>query len=171
MFEKIPDLIDPVQCAEHNRRFKGAVKQSDLKRLYNQLIRSDGLVEVDLVFRRHPKIKSPMFTLKVGTLLCLECQRSLEPFMYEVDTQTSGVFVQSLALAEDLSEDIEVYELPDGKISTYELIEDEILLAIPMVPKQDQESIAWQPDLGSEELETLHEEKPNPFAMLQQLRT
>ncbi|UQB42776.1 DUF177 domain-containing protein [Thiomicrospira microaerophila] len=171
MFEKIPDLIDPVQCAEHNRRFKGAVKQSDLKRLHNQLVRSDGLIEVDIVFRRHPKLKSPMFILKVWTLLCLECQRSLEPFMYEVGTETSGVFVQSLALAEDLSEDVEVYELPDGKISTYELIEEEVLLAIPMVPKQDEESIAWRPGLASEEPEALQEEKPNPFAMLQQLRT
>jgi uncharacterized protein len=172
MFEKIPEFIDPVHSAEHNKRFIATVKQSDLKRLKQQLVKADGLVEVDLEFKRHPKLKSPTFTLKVKTALCLECQRTLEPFMLPVDTAISGVFVSSLALAEDLSEDIEVYELPDDKVSTYELIEEELLLSLPMVPRQDGEILSWQAQTAlPEELDEVDDVKPNPFAQLQQLRT
>ncbi|WFE67984.1 YceD family protein [Thiomicrospira sp. R3] len=171
MFEKIPDLIDPVQCAEHNRRFNAAVKQSDLKRLRQQLVSSDEMIVVDLAFKRHPKLKAPMFTLQVKTRLCLECQRSLQPFWYEVDSEISGVYLPSLALAEGLDEEVEVYALPEGKISTYELIEEEVLLAIPMVPRQDKEILTWQADSLGDESEAVHEDKPNPFAMLQKLRT
>jgi uncharacterized protein len=170
MFEKIPELIDPVQCAEHNKRFQATVKQSDLKRLRQQLVSAEELVAVDLAFRRHPKLKTPMFVLSVKTELSLECQRTLEPFSYSVASTITGVYVSSMALADDLSEDIEVYALPEGKISTYELIEEELLLAIPMIPRQDDDFLTWQSEAFIPEPEQA-EEKPNPFAKLQQLRT
>ncbi|WP_044407771.1 YceD family protein [Thiomicrospira microaerophila] len=171
MFEKIPELIDPVHCAEHNRRFRGRVKQSDLKRLRKQLVSAEEWVEVDLVFRRHPKLKTPLFELSVKTPLCLECQRTLAPFVYPVDSTVTGVYLSSLALSDDLDDGVEFYELPEGNISTYELVEDELLLAIPMIPRKDEEFLTWQAgELAPSSVEDAVE-KPNPFAKLQQLRT
>lgn len=171
MLNKIPEFIDPVHSADHNKRFNATVKQSDLMRLKQQLVKADGLVEVDLEFRRHPKLKSPTFTLKVKTELCLECQRTLAPFMLAVDSEMQGVFVSSLALADDLIEDIEVYELPDGNISTYDLIEEELLLSLPMIPKGKGEILKWQTEALPEDTDEVESGKPNPFAQLQQIRT
>lgn len=168
MFEKLPDLIDPVHCAEHNMRFQARVNQSAMKRLLDQVRQPNGEVEVDIVFSRHPQLKTPQFELSVKTDLVLECQRTLEAFVYPVDRQTQGVYVSVMSMAEDLDEDIEVYEMPEGKVSLLELVEDEVLLAIPMVPRQEGEMLSWQ-DEAFEEVE-LSPADDNPFAKLQDLK-
>lgn len=168
MFEKLPDLIDPIHCAKHNMHFKSAVNQSAMKRLVDQLVTSDNLVEVELSFYQHPGLKSPAFELKLKTKLRLECQVSLENFDYPVETCTRGVFVASLLLAEDLTEDIEVYELGEENISLLELLEDEVLLAVPMVPRKSGVDFSWQADPIETDLKA-ENKQTSQFAQLAEL--
>lgn len=168
MFKKLPDLIDPVHCAEHNMRFQARVNQSAMKRLCEQVEQPDGDVEVDIVFSRHPRLKTPQFEISLKTQLVLECQRTLQPFEYSVDRHTRGVYVSVKSMAEDLGDDIEVYEMPEGKVSLLELVEDEVLLAIPMIPRQDGEFLTWQDEEFEEaDLAPLDD---NPFAKLKDLK-
>lgn len=171
MFAKLPDLIDPVHCAEHNRRFQASVNQSEMKRLSEQLVSADKDVTVELAFKRHPKLKTPMFELSVKTQLELECQRTLDPYLLAVDSHVQGVFVSSMSMAEGLDENIEIYELPEGMISSLELVEDELLLAVPMVPRQQGDYLSWQDEPESMESDPEDEIKENPFAKLQQLKS
>jgi uncharacterized protein len=170
MFEKLPDLVDPVHCAEHNMRFKASVNQSALSRLEGLVLSTKGEVQVDIRFGMHRGLKSPEFDLTVETELELECQTSLQAYKLPVKSHVRGVFVSSLALAEDLQEDIEVYELPAGKLSLLELVEDEVLLAIPMVPRIEEADINWQDEPLEEVIPQEQEAKPSPFAELEKLK-
>ena len=67
MFEKLPDLVDPVHCAEHNMRFKASVNQSALSRLQGLVLSTKGEVQIDIRFSIHRGLKSPEFDLSVET--------------------------------------------------------------------------------------------------------
>lgn len=167
MFEKLPDWIDPVHCAEHNMRFKSHVKPQAMKRLAQQVKQLKGDVEVEVSFSYHAELKTPQLHLRVKTELVLECQRSLEDFVHVVDAETHVVFLESMALQDEMEEtDYEVLELPQGKISLLELVEDEVLLNIPMIPKKADETLEWQDThLPQDEVE-----KENPFEQLAKLK-
>lgn len=168
MFDKLPDWIDPVHCAEHNMRFQARVNQRDMPRLMEQVCAENDDVQVTVAFKRHPKLKTPQIDLSVKAALVLECQRTLEPYIYPVESRMQGVFLSSMAMAEDVDEGLEIFELPEGKISLLDYIEDELLLAIPMVPRQESVPITWQDEpLSKSEVVVV---KENPFAKLKQMK-
>ncbi|MGC9386595.1 MAG: YceD family protein [Hydrogenovibrio sp.] len=172
MLNKLPDLIDPVHSSQHHKHFVARVKQAAFPRLKQQLVQADKDVDVDVRFFRHPQHKMHAFEMRVETVMVLECQRSLQPFEFSVSSKIVGVFVESMSLAEDLPSDVEVYELSEDKISLMTLVEDELLLLVPLSPINEasemhslnaSNSDAWP---EAETLpETLHSQE-TPFAVL-----
>lgn len=171
MLKKLPDLIDPISAVSHDKHFIGSVNQADLKRLMSVVLKEHS-VEVDLKFYFNKAAKLPAATLKLKTLLALECQRSLEPFDFVVDSEVDVVFLETMALADDVPSDIEIFELDGEKISLYQWVEEELLLVMPMVPmKQDSQMPQFENDFsekGEENAETVT--KQNPFAALKVLK-
>lgn len=171
MFDNLPDLIDPVYCAQHNKRYTARVNQADFSRLKQQLFADDLDVDVSVHFYYHRQFKMVAFDLQIQSQFQLMCQRSLSPFKLDVSSAFTGVFVESMALAKDLPAEVEVYELEPGKISLIALIEDELLLQIPLVPINDNSTMDYQnpeEDILSEQAHEVR--KPNPFAALQGLK-
>lgn len=173
MFDKLPDLIDPVYSAQHHKRFASRVNQSRFKRLSEALVEANNDMEVDAMFYRHPRLGLPALDLRVSTQLKLQCQRSLKTFEYPVKFSLTGVFVETLALADDVPSEIEVYELAEEKISLVDLIEEEILLNIPMVPVDSTSKMSYENEGELVEEMSENEEpekKTNPFAVLKELQ-
>lgn len=172
MFDNLPDLIDPVYCAQHNKHYTARVNQADFPRLRGQLLADDLDVEVSVRFYYHRRFKMHAFDLQIKTQLQLECQRSLRPFRLDVDSSVTGVFVESMALAEDLPPEVEVYELAAEKISLIQLIEDELLLQLPLAPVDDNSTMDYENpvDETPSEQEAELTQKSNPFAVLQGLK-
>ena len=99
----------------------------------------------------------------------LTCQRCLRPVHEHLQLERSILFVRSEDEAESLDPDSEddVLALP-RHLNAKELIEDELLLALPLVPRHD---VCPKPlTAPTQELEEPLEEKPNPFAALQALK-
>jgi uncharacterized protein len=99
----------------------------------------------------------------------------LEPFDFEVSSRIKGVFTESLALVEDLPSEIEVYEIEEEKISLHSLVEDEVLLSLPMAPVNEASRLTWRdeplPDGQHEEAAVEKADaSDNPFAALQALK-
>lgn len=179
MSNKLPELIDPIYSVNHNKRFVGRVNQSRLKRLVEVVNDSDREVDVQLEFFYDKALKFPAFTMKIETSLNLQCQRSLKAFDLPVATEIKGVFTETLALTQDLPTDVEVYELDsEEKISLFELIEEELLLCVPLAPMSGDSSApdfdggSLQADDGNQQglVEEDEAQKPNPFAVLQGLK-
>ncbi len=176
MLNKLPEWIDPLNSVNHNKRFTSRVNQARFKRLAEVVESTDADVEIQLDFFYDKVLKFPAFVLKIETSLSLQCQRSLTTFELPVSSEVKGVLTESMALAEDLPTDVEVYELESDKISPYEWIEEELLLCVPLAPINEQSSVPDFEDsidvVEPSEAESLDEsdDRPNPFAALQGLK-
>ena len=65
----------------------------------------------------------------------LKCQRCLEPFRYELEESVNVVVADSDSLPATVPTGYEPFELEEGRLQPTELIEDELIVAIPLVPK------------------------------------
>ncbi|NPA71785.1 MAG: hypothetical protein GXO35_03030 [Gammaproteobacteria bacterium] len=177
MFDKLPEYIDPINSVNHDKQFVGRVNQSRLKRLAEVTARAENDVQVELNFFYDRGLRFPSFIMKLETVLDLQCQRSLEMFQYPVKTELQGIFTETLALTKDLPADIEVFLLneDEGKVFSYDWVEEELLLSVPLAPTDEASSLDYVNDTDNVSADdegnlSASSGKPNPFAMLQKLK-
>ena len=105
--------------------------------------------------------------LRAWTRLSLVCQRCLGPVDTPLQIERSFLFVagEEAAAQLDADSDDDVLALTRS-LDVRELIEDELLLALPLVPRHD---LCPQP-LPMEQPDDAVEERPNPFAALAALK-
>jgi len=103
--------------------------------------------------------------------LTLTCQRCLQPALIPVQAERSFRFVadEATAAAEDEDSDEDVL-VASRDFELRELVEDELLMAVPMVPMHAQCPDTVQLSASSPEFEASGSEKANPFAALARLR-
>jgi uncharacterized protein len=65
----------------------------------------------------------------------LVCQRCLEPFRHELAEHVDVVIADAAAVPATVPEGFELFELDAGRLQPAQLIEDEVIVAIPLVPK------------------------------------
>lgn len=164
----IPEYIDPFRYAEQGLGLDGLLNISDMPRLLALAQNTDNKVSVHLNFG----IDEQGVTYLKGNLksqLVLQCQRCLEPLTYEIMSDFALGIVKTLDEANDLSA---VYEpaiaKEDGSLALRELIEDEIILNLPIIPRHEEEECKVKlpvADAGWEE-----EKSKNPFQILASLK-
>lgn len=110
-------------------------------------------------------------SLRADTAAWLTCQRCLQPVRTPLALDRRLRFVPGEAAAEALDAELEDDVLAlTRSLDLRELVEDELLLALPLVPRH---AVCPQPLPMSAEADTLDgevPEKPNPFAVLQSLK-
>ena len=105
--------------------------------------------------------------LDVHCAVPLLCQRCLASVDVPLDVERSFRFVADEATAESLDDDAEEDLLAISReFDLRELIEDELLMALPVVPAHDECPTPVDMAFSDEEFEAANEEKPNPFAAL-----
>jgi uncharacterized protein len=65
----------------------------------------------------------------------LVCQRCLEPFRHEMADTVNVVVADSDSVLSTAPAECEPFELEEGQLQPAQLIEDELIVAIPLVPK------------------------------------
>lgn len=113
----------------------------------------------------------PLLSLSVQASPLVECQHCLGLFNYQIDVQTLLEIVKS---EQDLENDVDSegeidYDanekvLASTQLDVLDLVEDELILALPYVAKH--EICPDQADLPEDNLE----KKPSPFAVLEKLK-
>jgi uncharacterized protein len=153
------------------RVFEGRLKLSSLSRLREVLCDEGGMLEEGIVrfaveFDRDA-LQVPFVEVRVDAELPLECQRSLQVFLHPVHVvQRLGLILDEADEA-GLPPDYEPLLVPaDGMLRPAELVEDELILAVPVVPVKPGTELPEQewPDSGSDEVQA------NPFAALAELK-
>ena len=106
--------------------------------------------------------------LRADTRLALVCQRCLGPVTVPVETGRSFLFVagEDAAASLDAESDDDVLTL-EPALDLKSLVEDELLLALPLVPRHE---VCPQPLPVPADTEALADERPNPFAALAALK-
>jgi len=109
--------------------------------------------------------------LKARAAFPMECQRCLTPVDVPLEVDREFRFVADEATAEALDDDCEEDLLAlSREFDLHELIEDELLMALPVVPKHDECPSTMPMASSDEDFEEANAEKPNPFAALAGLR-
>jgi uncharacterized protein len=129
--------VDRLSEAEADIDF--AVSLAELPRLRAQLANVAGEVQGRVHFRRVAGIAVADLTLN-GTAL-LVCQRCLGALEVAVQADTSVGLIAAEADMNRVPEEFEPVLAPDGRISVGDLVEEELLLTLPIVPLHSEGSV------------------------------
>lgn len=109
--------------------------------------------------------------LKASASMPLICQRCLQPVDVPLEVDREFRFVADEATAEALDDESEEDLLAlSREFNLRELIEDELLMAVPLVPRHDECPVPVQLASSDEDFEEASASAPNPFAALAGLR-
>lgn len=168
MSEKfIPEHIDPFRYAEQSLSLDGTLKIADMPRLSSNVIESGDPVAVNLQFGVDEQ-KITFLTGHLQTKLTLQCQRCMEPFIYEIMSDFALGIVSTLDEANTLPEQYEPALATEGNLALRELIEDEIILNLPIIPRHEPEECKVKLPLVDSGWEQGRGE--NPFNVLESLK-
>ena len=107
---------------------------------------------------------TPCLDGEVSLNIYLTCQRCLEALPFNLDLNFSLAFVKNENQAEELREHLEIYLFEDEELSLIDLISDEILLSMPMVPKHNLDCLS-----SFKEHNNYEQVKESPFAILKNI--
>ncbi len=167
---KIPITLDPGRASQRRLSYDGVVKLEELSRLKQVVLDSSGEVEVIV----HCKLDEQGLVVINGTLkthVTVVCQRCNEELGLDLVQDFAYTPVGINAESDHLPEYYDVVELDEnGEINLRQLIEDELILAVPLVPMHDVASCRFSEKPASfGEIESV-DDKPNPFDILKQLK-
>lgn len=162
MPEHLPDVIDPVAFADKRRHLVGRLALGDLDRIAPMVQNPEAHAQLDLQFGK--KGRKPFIEGRVSAQLILECQCCLGPLQWDVESEVKLAVVESVDAALLLPDDTEALIVePDMEIVLSDIVQDELLLAIPTIPQH--------PDcLMPGATRASPEPKKNPFAALADLK-
>jgi uncharacterized protein len=149
----------------------GQVEPAQLPRLWSDLDLSGASPQVvtwraRLQWRHRPEQPPQLWLdLSAQAQLPLTCQRCLAPVVQELEIERSFRFVESedVAQAQDdeCEEDLLVHQ---DRFDLLELIEDELLLSLPLVPLHERCPQPLVPQIPQPD------DRPHPFAVLARLK-
>ena len=167
----LPSSVDAWREVRARRSFQGQLPLSAFKRLCEVLASPEGDVAYELDFGKDDILGISYVAVRAKVSPTLICQRSLEPFQLPVEVDTRlGLIVEEREEA-SLPEGYEALLLEqDGKMDLLAAIEDELLLALPLVPvNPDYELPEEITGSDEEDVPSSPEASDNPFAALRGL--
>ena len=166
---KLPITIDPSRSAQRKLVCEGYFEVSGMNRLLAVCDARSEHVQVNAKFDVDEQgliVISGTSSATVG----LTCQRCTEEFELELEVDFAFSPVKDVEAAAELPSYYDAIELDEnGEVNLRELVEDEFLLAIPLIPRHQLKDCQAPSDSVWGELpEEL--EKPNPFDVLKKLK-
>ncbi|RLV58814.1 23S rRNA accumulation protein YceD [Parashewanella curva] len=169
---KIPVSIDPLRAAQSRLDIQGSVPGKQLKRL-NEFCAGD-CSDVSVSLECGVDLQGIVYLKgKAVTELTLLCQRCMTQLNTEVTVDFSFSPCKTEAEIDELPEAYDPIECNEiGEIRLHQLIEDELITAIPLIPMHEDTSChQGSKDVVVGEIEPAQEERPNPFAVLETLKS
>jgi uncharacterized protein len=171
-----PRTLNVLAFAVNGERFAGEERLSRFERLMEESQGLGGETTVSYSVRGEMRqdaagVDEPWLMLSAQTSLALVCQRCMGPVDVPVEFDRSFRFVptEELAAIEDEESDEDVLVL-SKTFDLLELIEDELLMSQPLVPKHETCPVAVQFEVADADFVDEAPTKPNPFAVLQSLK-
>jgi uncharacterized protein len=167
----LPKRLDAIRFVDNETVLSSSLDVNLFKRFQEAVEDVNGPVDFKLAFQRDAE--DHMFIDgECSTKATMVCQRCLDAVVLEV----RGEFQIGLAFSDEKAKHLPKQYEPaimdhNGNIDSFELVEDELILALPMFAYHaDGECVIKQPEADTEQVEVT-ERKDNPFAVLQQLKS
>lgn len=153
-------IINNLEFAQKQQKLSDNFEISSFKRLAEKLSLSDKNAHlVGIRFELtgdYKRFRHPSLHLYISSKLPVICQRCLDEMLMNVDLNFDYL-ISNVGTSElDESDEIDWLEASPN-MDLHELIEDELLLAMPFAPMHEK---------GCSKLSMQSGEKPNPFAIL-----
>jgi uncharacterized protein len=164
----LPESVDVWRMVQARRSFQGSVPLASMPRLKGSLCSTEGAVTYDIEFGRD-ELGVANVRVKADAGLPLMCQRSLDPFVLPVRVDATLGLIVSESEEAGLPPGYEPLLVEDdGKLHVADVIEDELILALPVVPLKPGVEPVERSWAAEDEVET--PTKENPFAVLQKMK-
>ncbi|MCU0758654.1 MAG: YceD family protein [Steroidobacteraceae bacterium] len=131
-----PVDVDRLADAGETRDFDAEL--AVFPRLADQLARPGARARGSLSVARERRL--PVVDVEVHAQLPLTCQRCLGVVEVPVDSSARVAIVPDLAAADALGSDLEPYLAVDGKLALRDLVEEQLLLSLPLVPRHEDDA-------------------------------
>ncbi|TQV77440.1 hypothetical protein FLL45_05715 [Aliikangiella marina] len=163
--------IQPFKLANKEGELSFKWPVSEFKRLSEMLLSETGEVNVKLE-GLYDHRKRCLIVAKISAQLTLECQTSFEPIDYQVDHETTYCAVVAESQFAEVEEEYEPVLVEEGYLDIKQVIEDELILAVPLVANKPLNEIEQKMSFGElDEAKIAAAEKAdNPFSVLENLK-
>lgn len=164
MSASLPAVVDVWRMVSARRVFEGVLPLSAFTRLRGSLEDAAGECRFRLEFGQDAGHQA-FVEVRAEAGLPLQCQRSLERYVQPVQVLQQLGLITSEAQESALPESMEPLLVPEGgEMNPAELIEDELILALPVVPINPESTLPEDTWVREDD------DKPNPFAVLGTLK-
>jgi uncharacterized protein len=169
---KLPKQIDPVQSANKRSEFLGVMLSSDMPRLSGVVVDIAKEIDIELKFSKDEQGLN-YFQGQMACLASLMCERCNEVFDHHIDVSFCFSPVQSgeQEVEDELPDVYEPVEVNDqGDVNLLQIFEDELILSLPIVALHAEKDCKQKRDqMSFGKIEPVNE-RPNPFAVLKELK-
>ena len=162
--KSLPDQLKLFNFAKKEISLSGLYQISDFPRITEIASNKKDNVRVELSFYLKNN-KTPCVEGIIELDIVLTCQRCLDNLSIELKVNFNLAFVRNDQQSEELDSHYEIYVIEEEELATFDLISDEILLSIPMVPTHDYDCIK---EINEQEI--VEGKSENPFAILKKLK-
>lgn len=168
----LPKSIDTKRLDSGGARFEGTLALAAMHRFRRLVLMPEGKqgwASLEVLF------DEALYVTVVGVVsarVCLECQRCLEPTEILLQAPFRLLVVDSVAEAEALTGGSDPLIAPGGVIDLLGTLEDELLLALPLVAMHESQEACAQRNgrFGKPETADVKSHHQSPFAVLEQLK-
>jgi uncharacterized protein len=171
MKDYLPLHVDPIRLAENAVDLRGKLFVKDLPRLVSSVAGSEG--EADAVIHFDVDRQGIRYVAgHVHANVTLQCQRCLELFVYKVSSDFNCGIVSGEDAAKALPSQYEPVFMVDGNLLIHDMVEEELLINLPIVFMHDQKDCKIKlPIMVSEDNTTSSEaKKESPFKVIESLK-
>lgn len=157
--------INPLRLAKSRERIEGSLQLDSFERLKSDLLENTGKLSFNLSFDFDESGVCVIESV-IDTEIILECQRCLKPVLININKKSLLAVVESKDEIDSLAKEYEPLQMSEETVSVKQLIEDELLLCIPLSALHAENECA-----GKTVLDKINEDaKPKPFAALAALK-
>jgi uncharacterized protein len=165
-------MLEIRQAAVRGVVVSGILQPQLLKRFRPLLADDEGLVSADIFFSRDEERRYIM-RVEIDADVMVTCQRCLEAMPEHLSSKSILAIVWTDEEATHVPKHLEALVVDDAPCSLWEVVEDELILALPSFSYHATENCKKRtlefsdPDTEKNRVQ----EKPNPFNVLAQLKT
>ncbi|MBF7731348.1 YceD family protein [Pseudomonas sp. N040] len=165
----IPSHVDPRKLADRAAILEGELPFESLPRFSEPLADKAGVVRAKFVFERAER-RAAVIRCELDAEVKMVCQRCLELAVLPVHVESSFQVVKEGATDITVPKGYEALEVGEELLDLLTLAEDELLLALPIVPLHSSEDCQQLAGFDEPDPEPDEVSRSNPFSVLAQLK-
>ena len=139
MSRALTGWYDPGLLGSQQASLSGDIHVKSLRRLCELLDSEEGTVKAEFRFdQRQPQCVTVEIDYEAA--LAVVCQRCLEPFTLSLADHSALAIVEPDGSEDYAPEGFEPLLLEEAKLQPVALLEDELIMALPLVPRHEEEA-------------------------------